>query len=39
MEWVAGMLWNQWPECRGIGGRNGLEYADFKQEINKITKQ
>lgn len=27
MDWVAGFPWNQWPVSRGIGGRNGLEYA------------
>jgi hypothetical protein len=27
LESVAGMKWNQWPESRGIHGRNALEYA------------
>jgi ADP-ribosylglycohydrolase len=25
VEWVAGLAWNQWPDCRGIGGRFGVE--------------
>ena len=25
VEWVAGLAWNQWPDCRGIDGRFGVE--------------
>jgi len=27
VEWVASLLWNQWPEWSRMGGRNGVEYA------------
>jgi len=27
MESVAGFVWNRWPACRGISGRNRVEYA------------
>jgi hypothetical protein len=27
VEWVASLLWNQWPEWSRMGGRNGGEYA------------
>jgi hypothetical protein len=27
---VAGIPWNGWPTCSGLGGRNRLDYvADF----------
>ena len=29
VEWVASLLWNQWPEWSRMGGRNGVEYAIF----------
>ena len=25
VEWVAGSLWNQWPDERGMGGRITVE--------------
>lgn len=31
VEWVASLLWNQWPEWSRMGGRNGVEYAQFMQ--------
>jgi len=35
VEWVASLLWNQWPEWSRMGGRNAVEYAPrsilFKQ--------
>ena len=34
MESVAGIPWNEWPVCRGIGGRNGLEYAATLAQID-----
>jgi hypothetical protein len=44
---VAGMLRNRWPECSGIGGRNGAEYAlgidsndnTFESLINNYLKR
>ena len=30
MESLAGMEWNQWPDSRGIGGRDRLEFAIYK---------
>jgi len=27
VEWVASLLWNQWPEWSRMGGRNAVEYA------------
>jgi len=32
VEWVASLLWNQWPEWSRMGGRNGVEYA-YVQEM------
>lgn len=32
MESVAGMEWNQWPESRGMGGRDRLEFAHFTKD-------
>jgi len=40
VEWVASLLWNQWPEWSRMGGRNGVEYAhiNFPPE-NTIKKE
>ena len=32
VEWVASLLWNQWPEWSRMGGRNGVEYAPLCYE-------
>lgn len=31
VEWVASLLWIQWPEWSRMGGRNGVEYADLSK--------
>ncbi len=34
-EWVDGINRNQWTECSGMGGRNGPEYANWSDLMNK----
>jgi len=37
VEWVASLLWNQWPEWSRMGGRNAVEYANLPTDTPEYS--